>query len=321
MIRKFQCICMNKCASYGRHTDGISAAGPGDLTVKFPACPYPSINLPKGWKDVLFDKKWIYKLFTAMDGNMKAVRLNASSEQHVPGFNVGRTYFVDPTVHHHHVATFDKCFPNPPSTCNDHKAVSSAGSRAREMNCTISGVFSIFCAQHDTFRPQGTTDLRYSERQVEVDLSYVSSLPQDAPDQVASSYNAMCQYSVKFANQVDAYPPKLQLPKQIKNIQFLVPKFHLNAHQESCRVAFSFNLAPCVGQTDGEAPERCWSLLNPLSSSTKRMSPGGRWDTMDDHLTDWNWRKSITLGALSVCNICILVTNNLNCSHVTPGLC
>ncbi|KAG2050456.1 hypothetical protein BDR06DRAFT_983999 [Suillus hirtellus] len=37
---------------------------------------------------------------------------------------------------------------------------------------------------------------------------------------------------------------------------------------------FSFNLAPGVGQMDGEAPERGWANINPVALSTKEMDPG-----------------------------------------------
>jgi hypothetical protein len=84
-----------------------------------------------------------------------------------------------------------------------------------------------------------------------------------------------------------------------KYVTFLVPKFHLPAHIESCNLRFSFNLTHDVGQTDGEAPERGWANANPLASSTKEMGPGSGRDTLDDHFNDLNHKKIIKLGALS----------------------
>ncbi|KIK58472.1 hypothetical protein GYMLUDRAFT_246162 [Collybiopsis luxurians FD-317 M1] len=49
----------------------------------------PGINLPPAWELTPPMKAWIYKLFTAMDGNQKAVCLNASSEARDPSLNVG----------------------------------------------------------------------------------------------------------------------------------------------------------------------------------------------------------------------------------------
>ena len=51
-----------------------------------------------------------------------------------------------------------------------------------------------------------------------------------------------------------------------------------------------------VGRTDGEAPERGWANINPAAQSTKEMGPGRRRDMLDDHFSDWNWKKTIKLG-------------------------
>ncbi|KIK62910.1 hypothetical protein GYMLUDRAFT_242000 [Collybiopsis luxurians FD-317 M1] len=50
-----------------------------------------------------------------------------------------------------------------------------------------------------------------------------------------------------------------------------------------------------VGCTDGEGVERNWSMQNALSGSTKKMGPGSRRDTLDDHFGDYNWRKTISI--------------------------
>ncbi len=83
-------------------------------------------------------------------------------------------------------------------------------------------------------------------------------------------------------------------------IAFLVPKFHLPAHVEACHNAFSFNLTKNVGHTDGEAPERGWSDINAAAGSTREMGPGSRRDTLDDHLGDWNWKKTVNLSMCAI---------------------
>ena len=82
------------------------------------------------------------------------------------------------------------------------------------------------------------------------------------------------------------------------DIWFLVPKFHLLAHIESCQQSFSFNYVRFVGWTDGKAPERGWADLNGLAYSTREMGPGSRQDTLEDHLGDWNWKKITSMGKL-----------------------
>lgn len=132
-------------------------------------------------------------------------------------------------------------------------------------------------------------------RQVDVDFAYLGQLRYKTPDFITSGYNINCQYSIKLFDRISAYPPTLHPVQPQSSFQFLVPKFHLNAHIKQCCTRFSYNWAPGVGRTDGEGPERGWSTNNALAGSTKQMTPGGRWDVIDDHFGDWNWRKSITI--------------------------
>lgn len=77
-------------------------------------------------------------------------------------------------------------------------------------------------------------------------------------------------------------------------------------------MAFSFNFGKNVGCTDGEAPERGWANINHVASSTKEMGPGARRDTLDDHFSDWNWKKVTMLGRF-------LTGLFHSQSHVFPG--
>ncbi|PBK84914.1 hypothetical protein ARMGADRAFT_942823 [Armillaria gallica] len=81
---------------------------------------------------------------------------------------------------------------------------------------------------------------------------------------------------------------------------YLIPKFHLPAHIPSCHVKFSFNKTPHIGEMDGEAPKCSWSQLNQLAVSLKVMGPGGYLDTLDDHIGDYNYRKSALMGTSSL---------------------
>ncbi|KAG1743569.1 uncharacterized protein EDB91DRAFT_1080974 [Suillus paluster] len=45
-----------------------------------------------------------------------------------------------------------------------------------------------------------------------------------------------------------------------------------------------------------EAPERGWSNINQVATSTKEMGPGSCRDTLDNHFRDWNWKKVMALG-------------------------
>ncbi len=93
------------------------------------------------------------------------------------------------------------------------------------------------------------------------------------------SYDIVCQWSINILRRLEKYGPELREragdPDQ-RYYQWLIPKFHLPAHIEACNILYSFNLTPYVGQTDGEAPERGWSNINPLATSTQEMGPGAR---------------------------------------------
>lgn len=110
------------------------------------------------------------------------------------------------------------------------------------------------------------------------------------------SYDIACQWNKKLWPRMASMPPRLRLDRENKLVRFFVPKFHLNAHVQSCQTAFSFNFGKNVGCTDGEAPERGWANINRVASSTKEMGPGARRDTLDDHFSDWNWKKVTMLG-------------------------
>lgn len=83
--------------------------------------------------------------------------------------------------------------------------------------------------------------------------------------------------------------------------RFGIPKCHCPAHKLECQPQHSLNLLPGLGRTDGEGIERGWSELNGVGNSTKEMGPGSRHDTIDDHLTHHNWRKSVLLGMYIFC--------------------
>jgi len=113
--------------------------------------------------------------------------------------------------------------------------------------------------------------------------------------EVILSYDIACQYMRNFQTRFQQIPAILLLPLHL-TIIFLIPKFHLPVHKETCRYSYSFNYAKKVGRTDGEAIERFWGSHNHLSGSTMRMTPGSRMDTLNLHFNDWNWRKTCKMG-------------------------
>lgn len=112
------------------------------------------------------------------------------------------------------------------------------------------------------------------------------------------SYDVACQWFIHFPTRMVHLPEYLHIPDTIK-LRPLVPKFHLQSHEEKCHSAFSFNFMVGGGRTDGEGVERNWDDLNGQAASTSEMLPGHRWETLDDCCGWTNWRKTMGLGKCS----------------------
>jgi hypothetical protein len=111
-------------------------------------------------------------------------------------------------------------------------------------------------------------------------------------------YDIACQWFKNLFTRMGIFDSDLQFRRGEQYLVFLVPKFHLPAQIEACNLAFSFNLTPFVGRTDGEAPERGWADANRLANSTSISGPGARRDALDAHFQYWNWKKIVSLGKL-----------------------
>lgn len=129
-----------------------------------------------------------------------------------------------------------------------------------------------------------------------MDYFLLSTLRYHDHQRLVISYDIACQWSRNLLARCELYPENRISGSQAPEILFLVPKFHLPAHIADCQIRYSFNLTPGVGRTDGEAPERGWSAVNAVATSTREMGPGSRRDTLDDHFGDYNWRKVTVIG-------------------------
>jgi hypothetical protein len=140
----------------------------------------------------------------------------------------------------------------------------------------------------------------FTRSYVNMDYFFFSSVARTDLRTLVVSYDIACQWSKNLWKRMASYSDQFQLDiNGSTTVNFLVPKFHLPAHVELCQTTYSFNLMPGVGRTDGEAPERGWSHINPVATSTREMGPGSRRDTLDDHFSDWNWKKTTGMGLSS----------------------
>jgi hypothetical protein len=130
-----------------------------------------------------------------------------------------------------------------------------------------------------------------------MDYLFFSSLRKNEMTSIVVSYDIVCQWHKNLWHRMKVYPHSWHLDHDGKiSIIFLIPKFHLPAHILYCHYHFSFNLTKYVGRTDGEAPERGWSDIDPLAPSIREMGPGSRRDVLDDNMGDSNHKKTMTMG-------------------------
>jgi Kyakuja-Dileera-Zisupton transposase len=114
---------------------------------------------------------------------------------------------------------------------------------------------------------------------------------------IVFSYDIACQWYRNLRTRMLRLPPKMRISDHLFEVlRFFIPKLHIYAHGSKCQYKYSFNFQKWSARTDGEDPERFWSHINPASLSTREMSPGARFDTLDSHAADWNWRKIVKLG-------------------------
>ncbi|KAG2745146.1 hypothetical protein P692DRAFT_20742764, partial [Suillus brevipes Sb2] len=295
MVREWRHLKMLKRAGRGHDSTGVEGTREGECAVVCPACPQPGKNLPDDWQEAPDDKRWLYALFVAIDANFRLKRRAISKDGIDPGLSRGWAYFVEETAYKSHVQQYSGK-PQEKSTCSSHNAVNMADTKASQ-GLAATGVGTIDCARHNMKLPNGVGDLQKGERYTNMDYLFFSTLGRQCVDVLNVSYDIACQWHKHLWQRMSTMPAHLQLDHTSKLVRFFVPKFHLPAHILKCQSAFSFNFSKNVGRTDGEAPERGWSNINPVASSTKEMGPGSRRDTLDDHFGDWNWKKSIGLGA------------------------
>jgi hypothetical protein len=114
---------------------------------------------------------------------------------------------------------------------------------------------------------------------------------------IAFSYDIACQWHRNLNTRMQRLPQEMWIaPDLFQALLFFIPKLHIYAHGPKCQYKYSFNYQKWSARTDGEDPERFWAHINPASLSTREMSPGARFDTLDSHAAHWNWRKIVKFG-------------------------
>ena len=81
-----------------------------------------------------------------------------------------------------------------------------------------------------------------------------------------------------------------------KQLVFAVGKFYISAHVPECFVKYSLNFVHGSGQLNVKILETLWAPLNYISTSARTMSMAARYQIINDHMGDSNWKKLVGIG-------------------------
>ncbi|TBU58879.1 hypothetical protein BD310DRAFT_906324 [Dichomitus squalens] len=260
---------------FGRVHDpaGPDGTKPGELVVECPACLHPGRNLPLNWDTAPPDVKWLYTLFLMIDANFRA----KSKDR---GFNDIElaprwSYYVEESKYRAHVKAAHARKRKELYSCSaEHSAVLKANQH-RE-GYLASGLGAVLCTRHGLVRKNGAGDLQLGEGYANMDYLYFSTLL-GVILVILISYDIVCQwYKNLFSRMVEDFPEEMWINQsRWDSIQFAIPKKHWKVHGSNpSHSRFSLNYLPHVGRTYGEGIKSHWSHMNPLSLSTREMSPG-----------------------------------------------
>jgi hypothetical protein len=156
--------------------------------------------------------------------------------------------------------------------------------------CDFTGVVCIACARHGCYAPNSLVNLSSGEQQKNVDFAFLAALRTTNTkdiERVLLLYDIACQYSVHLLERIED-----DLPEGIE-IDCGIGMFHVHGHQEECFYRFAPSFIPGAGNVAGEILETLWSELNQISSSTRTMTLASRAETLEDHTSDSNFKKTI----------------------------
>ncbi|KAI0650174.1 hypothetical protein C8Q79DRAFT_1108642 [Trametes meyenii] len=290
VVRLWRHLRQLKRAGRGHDPAGIRGTRKGALAVTCAACPQVGKNLPDDWEMTPVDKIWIYTLYLMMDANFRCRCKDRGLEdiELAPGWS----YYVDESDFRKYLNKAGLDVDEKNSCSAEHNAILKAN--LRKEGYIASGVGAVLCARHALFRPCGTADLHLGEKFAYMDYLLVCTLLGVLVLFLVISYDVACQYCRNFEARLRRnFPVDQQLDLEEIKIRWMIPKNHIAVHGPR-HSQFSLNLADKVGRTYGEGVESSWSHLNPVSVSTREMALATRHEVLNDHMSSWNWHKTIS---------------------------
>lgn len=133
------------------------------------------------------------------------------------------------------------------------------------------------------------------------------------------SYDVSCAYWINIINRFRLSFP--DLVPAIEKIRWLIPLVHVRNHKDNCMYNFASSYIINAGHFHGETAEHYWPECNQLGGQIRQMNNGHRQETLIDHHSDWNWKKTMNMCKL----FCVLfmftnLTNLLSIPACTRAL-
>jgi len=162
--------------------------------------------------------------------------------------------------------------------------------------CDVTGIVAIACARHGCFAPNSVVNLYRGEQQKNVDWALINAIQTTHVDQsqgLLLIYDIVCQYIVHLRDRIGhLLPPDL-------NIDAAIGLFHVHGHKDTCFFRYATSFIPGAGIVAGEILESLWSVLNAVTPAMRTATLAHRAEIMDDHMTDSNHKKALSMGESS----------------------
>ncbi|KAJ3493118.1 hypothetical protein NLJ89_g11089 [Agrocybe chaxingu] len=277
---------------------------PGNLLVYCPACPEPQVNMEPHWDQTPVEYRHLNQTQHTADGNHHANKFIKNTDPDDVCLFGDRAYFPDNVKFKAYLINQPADLPEK-TTCSYLNAVNKQN-RKKFKNMDITGIVNIQCSHVFV---KSSVDLQLGERFVNTDYALAMAIRQyslqspDATDFGCSfitncdhlvSYDISCAYWVNAVDRFERNFP--DLVDAIRRIRFLIPLVHVQNHKDNCMYQFSSAYTDGAGHFHGETAEHVWPELNQLGAQTRQMNNGNRQETLSDHHSDWNWKKTANLG-------------------------
>jgi hypothetical protein len=163
--------------------------------------------------------------------------------------------------------------------------------------CDITGIVAVACARHGCFAPNSIVNLYRGEQQKNVDWAFLEALKTtcvQGDQSVMLFYDLICQYCIYLRERIgDQLPPGLEL-------DYAIGLFHVHGHKEVCFFRYAPSFIPQSGVVAGEILESLWANMNMITPSTRMATLAHRTEMIEDHASDSNFKKLISMGGVTL---------------------